>query len=335
MAVRERDYAQEERQEAAAPSGPRWLARLNEFGERHAKVIITASTGLIILTVLIFAKYFYDKSMNERAEQELAQEHSLDRLKEMKTKYASFPAAARILYRLGNKYAEEGNLESAKNEYLEFKGRFPLHPLSRQIERSLASVERNLQFERDQKAQRLKEHQLRTHPSRIVQMKHPGLQWGPLPPPARPTARIDVAHGQVKVELFEDEAPNAVASFVKLCDRKYFDGLKLEAVNADERLQVEMKKEGAADYTLAVEATPHPAEEGSLVMVKKEGAEENQAGLFQILLKPLPDLKGVTVFGKVTDGLPALKNLPKEAAITTASVLGRRDHPYEPQPLKK
>jgi len=51
-----------------APGAPaKWIDRLNEIGERHATAIIAVSTGLIILTVLIFAKYFYDKSQFERA----------------------------------------------------------------------------------------------------------------------------------------------------------------------------------------------------------------------------------------------------------------------------
>lgn len=331
MAVRERDFMKAPDADAAAPARGNWLARLNEFGERHAKVIITLSTGLIVLTVLLFAKYFYDKSLNERAEQELAQEESSERLREMKEKYRSVPAVAKIVYRLANRYYSEGKLEAARNEYQEFLSRFPNHPLQVRAEIALASLEHNLRYERDQKEQRLKEHTLQSHPTRLAQAKDDRLKWAPLPPAPLPTAELRLAGGEVKIELYEDDAPNAVAAFVKLCEEGYFTGVKFDLVNTDERVQTQKKAEGAPDYTLAVENSPRPAEAGSLVLVKKEGAEENLPGEFQILLKPLPDLKGATVFGKVTDGLPTVQNLKKDDALLGARVTWKRDHPYEPK----
>jgi hypothetical protein len=80
MAVQERDYMKgPESAPAEVPGGrPKLLDRLNELGERHATAIIAISTALIILTVLIFAKHFYDKSQIERAEQELASAESIE-----------------------------------------------------------------------------------------------------------------------------------------------------------------------------------------------------------------------------------------------------------------
>src|SRR5947207_10628299 len=115
MAVQERDYM---KGPAPAPGqAPKLLDRLNELGEKHATAIIAVSTGLIILTVLIFAKYFYDKSQVERAEQELTSAESVDQLVGLKTKYGTTPVASRIVFRLANKYYEDGKLDQARNEY--------------------------------------------------------------------------------------------------------------------------------------------------------------------------------------------------------------------------
>ena len=58
MAVQERDYMKGPGAASAPGAAPKLLDRLNEIGEKHATAIIAVSTGLIILTVLIFAKYF-------------------------------------------------------------------------------------------------------------------------------------------------------------------------------------------------------------------------------------------------------------------------------------
>src|SRR5579862_1040792 len=145
MAVKEQDSP---KSASTAPgSAPKLLDRLNELGERHATAIIAVSTGLIILTVLIFAKYFYDKAQVERAEQELASAETVDQLVGLKTKYGSTPVAPRILFRLANKYYEDGKLDQARNEYKEFQTRFPQDRLGVFVTRALNSVDRNARFD--------------------------------------------------------------------------------------------------------------------------------------------------------------------------------------------
>ncbi len=330
MPVQERDYLTAP--EPAAPAG--WLQRLNEFGERHAKAIITVSTALIILTVLLFAKYFYDQAMQERAERDLISADTIEDFKKFKETYKGYPVQAKFIYRLANRYNDEHQLEAARNEYQEFLSKFREHALAFQVQEALHRLEANLKFEEEQKARRLKEFVLQSHPRQFADLKDPRLQWGPVHEPL-PEAEIETSGGIVRVELYEDEAPNAVANFVKLCEQKYFDGVKVDLVNSDERLATLPKAEGAPAYALAVETGARVAGEGSLVLVRKEGAEENLAGGFQILLKPVPGLSGVTVLGAVTDGLPRLKAMKKDDAFKSVKVTRKRDHPYEPTPLKK
>ena len=165
MAVQERDYM---KGPAPAPGqAPKLLDRLNELGEKHATAIIAVSTLLIILTVLIFAKYFYDKSQVERAEQELSTADSVEQLAGLKTKYGSTPVAPRILFRLANKYYEDGKLDLARNEYKDFQQRFPNDRLSVFVARALNSLERNARFDAEGKEARLKQHLLTPHPRQL------------------------------------------------------------------------------------------------------------------------------------------------------------------------
>jgi cyclophilin family peptidyl-prolyl cis-trans isomerase len=332
MAVQERDYMKGP-DAASAPGGsPKWLDRLNEIGERHATAIIAISTGLIILTVLIFAKYFYDKSQVERAEQELTSAESVEQLTELKKKYGSTPVGSRIAFRLANRYYEDGKLDLARTEYKEFQEKYPQDRLSVFVTRALNSLERNAKYDVEGKEARLKEYRLQSHPRQLIDAKDPRYQWGPVPA-ANPVVQIELASGTVKAELFEDEAPNAVAAFVKLAGQKYFDGLKWDVVGANDRIQAQPKAENPVDLTLAVEDSKKPAEAFSLVLVKKGNGVSG--GEFQILLKSAPDLKDATVFGTVTEGMSALTAVKKDDVIKAVVVVSKRDHPYEPQPLKK
>jgi len=316
---------------AAAPgAAPKLLDRLNELGEKHATAIIAVSTGLIILTVLIFAKYFYDKAQVERAEQELASAESVDQLAGLKTKYGATPVAPRILFRLANRYYEDGKLDQARNEYKEFQQRFPQDRLSVFVVRALNSLERNARFDAEGKEARLKQSVLSPHPRQLSDLKDPRFQWGPVVE-ARPVVEIELAAGKVTAELYEDDASNAVAAFVKLADQKAFDGAKWELIGGDERVQAQAKTD--ADLALPLEDTKRPGDANALILPKKDAGVSGNT--FQILLRAVPDLKDVTVFGTVTQGADALKAVKKDDVIKSVKVVSKRSHAYEPQPLKK
>ena len=44
--------------------------------------------------------------------------------------------------------------------------------------------------------------------------------------------KFTTTHGDMEVELFEDDAPNTVANFIELCEKHFFDGLKFHDVIA-------------------------------------------------------------------------------------------------------
>ena len=45
-----------------------------------------------------------------------------------------------------------------------------------------------------------------------------------------PRVELKTSKGDVVIELFEDEAPNTVANFIQLVEKKYYDGLKFHRV---------------------------------------------------------------------------------------------------------
>lgn len=333
MALQERNYMKGAGPEpAGSPGGPaKLLDRLNELGERHATAIISISTALIILTVLIFAKYFYDKSQLERAELELAKADSVEQLQELKSKFGNTPAGPRIAYRLANRFYEDGKLDQARSEYKDFLTRYPTDRLAAFVTRAQISLERNARFEAEGKEARLKEFRLQSHPRQLAEAKDARFEWGPLPAP-NPVVQIDLAGGSVKAELFEQDAPNAVAAFIQLAGEKYFDGLKWEIIGSNERLQPQAKAQKPADLTLAREVSKRSPEAYSLVLAKKNGGVNGAQ--FQILLRPVPDLKDATVFGIVTEGMDTLKSAKKDDVIKSITVVSKADHPYVPQPLK-
>src|SRR5438552_15038809 len=100
MAVKAQDAAKGASPDSMGSRAAAWMSRVNEFGERHATAIIAITTVLTILTVILFATYFYNRAQNERAEQELSEATIVEKLRELKTKYGGTTVAPRILYKL-------------------------------------------------------------------------------------------------------------------------------------------------------------------------------------------------------------------------------------------
>jgi peptidyl-prolyl cis-trans isomerase B (cyclophilin B) len=336
MGAQDRDYmkasvADLPPEDVRASRRPAWLDRLNEIGEKHATPIISVSTALIILIVLIFSKHYYDKAQLERAGQELSSAETVDQFADLKRKYGSTPLAPLIQAGLANRLHQEGKLEAARTEYREFQSRFGGHPLAAQTSRALETLEKNLKFEAEGKDALLREVRLRPHPLGMASAADPKLAWGPVAS-VKPTAELDLPGGTIKIELFEDEAPNAVASFIRLAEAGHFDGLAFEDAGAGRALTA-AKAPASGEYRLAAESAGRAPEPGSLVLL--DGADGHVAGRFAILTAPAAGLAQATVFGRIVEGLPAAQALKKDDAIRAARITSKRDHAYEPVPLKK
>ena len=311
------------------------LDRVNAFGERHARVIIIVSTALIIVTVLIFAQVLWSRTLFDRVERDLTASPSIESLEALRKRYAGSAAEPRILATLGHRYASDAKLAEAKAVYTEFVSKYSGHVLASGVNRSLAMVEENLRFLESRKAGVSGERQLNTHPLQLKTLdpKTNPIKMGPTKEKdPRGLMRFKGMPEEIQLELYEDEAPNAVASFVSLANQKYFEGLSFAKVGED-RLRLTAKKENPATQELAFEPTSRPAEIGALALVR-HGAN-NASAEFEILLKPVSDAKEMTIFGRIfMEGGSAahglMHRLEEKDLIESIKIDFKRDHEYKP-----
>jgi|GEM_PF-153799 len=163
-----------------------------------------------------------------------------------------------------------------------------------------------------------------------------------------PRVLIKTTKGDIEVELFENEAPNTVANFVSLVEKKFYDGLTFHRVLGGFMAQGGCPKgtgTGGPGYRIADECRQENARRhfrGSLSMANS-GPDTNGSQFF-ITFLPTSFLDGKhTVFGRVIKGFDVLHKLqrrdpekpdqPEPDKIIEARVLRKRDHEYKPVTL--
>jgi peptidyl-prolyl cis-trans isomerase B (cyclophilin B) len=126
-----------------------------------------------------------------------------------------------------------------------------------------------------------------------------------------PTAVVTTPHGDIRITLFEETAPNTVANFVKLANDGFYNGLKFHRVIDNFMAQggCPNSREGAAGmpgtggpgYKIDCELGPSNPEKHSPGTLSMAHAGPNTGGSqFFITHTATPHLDGVhTVFGRV------------------------------------
>jgi cyclophilin family peptidyl-prolyl cis-trans isomerase len=155
--------------------------------------------------------------------------------------------------------------------------------------------------------------------------------------------------GKVVVELFENEAPNTVANFISLVEKKFYDGLTFHRVLPEFMAQggdPQGNGQGGPGYNIADEFKQPSHREhfrGSLSMAHSSLPNSNGSQFF-ICFVPRSQLDGgYTVFGRVIEGMDVVDSIqrinPDEPkgirpdVILKAVVLRKRPHAYVPQKL--
>lgn len=123
---------------------------------------------------------------------------------------------------------------------------------------------------------------------------------------------IETERGNVILDLYPKEAPQTVASFVKLAQDGYFDGLTFHRVVPGFVVQggdPQGNGQGGPGYTLPAEFSAKKHLRGTVAMART--ADPNSAGSqFYICLAPQPSLDNqYTVFGQVTKGMENVDNI--------------------------
>jgi cyclophilin family peptidyl-prolyl cis-trans isomerase len=132
------------------------------------------------------------------------------------------------------------------------------------------------------------------------------------------TATLTTNHGDIVLELFDDDAPKTVDNFRKLAEDGYYDGLIFHRVIPDFMIQggcPEGTGTGGPGYTFEDEFNDHKVARGALAMANA-GPNTNGSQFFIVTVQSAPWLDGKhTVFGEVTEGMDivdTISELPRD-----------------------
>src|ERR687885_1794506 len=132
-------------------------------------------------------------------------------------------------------------------------------------------------------------------------------------------------HGDIRLELFDDDAPKTVENFRTLARDGFYDGLIFHRVIPDFMIQGGCPHgtgTGGPGYTFEDEINEHKVVRGALAMANA-GPNTNGSQFFIVTTSEAPWLDGKhTVFGRVTDGMDVVDRI--EATHTDG-----RDRPLE------
>jgi cyclophilin family peptidyl-prolyl cis-trans isomerase len=161
-----------------------------------------------------------------------------------------------------------------------------------------------------------------------------------------PRVNISTSKGDILIELFENEAPNATANFISLVEKGFYDGTPFHRVLPGFMAQGGDPKgdgTGGPGYTIPCECYQDNHRihfRGSLSMA--HAGKDTGGSQFFLTFVPTPHLDGKhTVFGRVIDGFDVLAKLQrtepgapgspdKPDKIVKATVVRKRKHTYKP-----
>jgi cyclophilin family peptidyl-prolyl cis-trans isomerase len=120
--------------------------------------------------------------------------------------------------------------------------------------------------------------------------------------------------GAIEFELFDEDAPNTVANFVKLSRQGFYDGVIFHRVIPDFMIQggdPTGTGSGGPGYQFADEHNHHRVERGALAMANA-GPNTNGSQFFIVTAGACPWLDGLhTVFGRVSSGMDVVDALER------------------------
>lgn len=143
-------------------------------------------------------------------------------------------------------------------------------------------------------------------------------------------AIIATKHGDIRLELHTEQAPQTVANFKKLAEEGFYDGLTFHRVVPGFVVQggdPDGNGSGGPGYDLAAEIDPQLSHRTGTVAMARKGDRVNpqrrsSGSQFYICLEPQPHLDGAyTIFGQVTEGMEAVRSLRAKDRIETIKVV--------------
>jgi len=159
-----------------------------------------------------------------------------------------------------------------------------------------------------------------------------------------PQVLLKTSKGDVLIELYEDEAPNTVANFVNLVEKKFYDGITFHRVIKDFMAQggdPNGTGGGGPGHVIDCECYRPDArrhQRGSLSMAHR--GKNTGGSQFFLCFKATPHLDGKhTVFGQVIEGMENVDMFAERDPmaggpsdkIISATVVRKRNHDYKPK----
>lgn len=144
-------------------------------------------------------------------------------------------------------------------------------------------------------------------------------------------ARIETNHGEIVVDLFEEEAPNTVNNFVFLADEGFYENVPIHRILSGFVIQTGDPTgtgRGGPGYRFNDEPIVRDYTKGTLAMANA-GPNTNGSQFFIVLddlTGRLP--KAYTIFGEVIEGIDVVDQIA--AVEVTASETGEPSKPVEP-----
>jgi peptidyl-prolyl cis-trans isomerase B (cyclophilin B) len=119
-------------------------------------------------------------------------------------------------------------------------------------------------------------------------------------------------HGDIVLELFDEDAPKTVDNFRKLAEDGFYDGLIFHRVIPDFMIQGGCPQgtgTGGPGYTFKDEINEHKVVKGALAMANA-GPNTNGSQFFIVTTESAPWLDGKhTVFGEVAEGMDVVDTI--------------------------
>lgn len=127
-------------------------------------------------------------------------------------------------------------------------------------------------------------------------------------------AILETERGSITIDFRKDLAPNAVANFIKLADKGFYDDTIFHRTIAGGVIQggdPEGTGDGGPGYTIVPERSDTSIRRG-LVLMAREGNVLNGSQFIIVAAQRVPDLDGTqTVFGEVTSGMETVDSISR------------------------
>jgi cyclophilin family peptidyl-prolyl cis-trans isomerase len=163
-----------------------------------------------------------------------------------------------------------------------------------------------------------------------------------------PRVLLKTTKGDIEIELFEDQAPNAVANFISLVQSGFYKDVSFHRVIKGFMAQggdPTGTGAGGPGYSIACECyQPNHREHFRGTLSMAHAGRDTGGSQFFLTFLPTPHLDGKhTVFGRVIGGMDVLaklqardpgdKEAPRPDKILEAKVIRKRAHEYKPQKM--